>query len=150
MPILGTTTHRAKSMLHRVPALGISYCGKDFMSKTLPYILGVILVLFGLFGFISNPLVGANALFLSDAVHNVMHLIFGLGLLSAAYWAHQSYGFWLKGMGALLLLLGLIGLCTVSSLGGILLGIATTNGASNWFNFIMGGVILFVARYTRA
>ena len=39
------------------------------MAKTLAIILGVILVLLGLLGFISNPLIGVNSLFATDGVH---------------------------------------------------------------------------------
>ncbi len=114
------------------------------MAKTLTLIFGVILVLLGLLGFISNPLIGANALFVADGTHNLIHIILGAILLAVAFWASESSVLWLKLIGVVLFLLGLIGVLTVPSIGGTLLGIAGTNGASNWLNLIIG-VFLFIA-----
>jgi hypothetical protein len=70
------------------------------MAKTLSLIFGVILVLFGLLGFISNPLVGANALFVADGAHNLIHIILGAILLAVALWASESSVLWLKLVGS--------------------------------------------------
>lgn len=62
----------------------------DSLAKGWISLAGVILVLVGLLGFISNPLVGnADALIPTGALHNIVHL--GTGLL-ALY-----IGFVLKG-----------------------------------------------------
>ena len=118
-----------------------------YMAKTLTIIFGVILVLLGFLGFTSNSLIGADALFVTDSVHNLIHLILGGILLAAAFWASESAMLWLKLIGIILFLLGLIGILTVPSIGGILLGIASTNGASNWFNLIAGGVLFVAGKY---
>lgn len=119
------------------------------MAKTLTTIVGLILVLLGLFGFTSNSLVGSNALFVSDATHNWIHLILGAILLYAVFWGANRCDSWVKWSGALLFLLGLVGLFTVSSSGGMLLGIAATNGASNWLNLIAGALIFFGGKKDR-
>ena len=114
------------------------------MAKTLAIILGVILVLLGLLGFISNPLIGVNSLFATDGVHNLLHIVFGAILLIVAFWSSKDSILWLKIVGAAVFLLGLIGILTVPSVGGMLLGIAFTNGASNWLHLI-AGIVIFVA-----
>ncbi len=114
------------------------------MAKTLTVIFGVILVLLGALGFVSNPLIGANALFAADAMHNIVHIIMGAVLLLVAFWYGGRSELWLKIIGAVIFLLGLIGLMTVPSTGGSLLGLAYTNGASNWFHLV-AGVFVFVA-----
>ncbi|MHB1770034.1 MAG: DUF4383 domain-containing protein [Minisyncoccota bacterium] len=117
------------------------------MAKTLTLIFGVILVLLGLLGFISNPLIGANALFVADAAHNLIHIILGAILLAVALWASESSVLWLKLIGVATFLLGLIGIFTVPAIGGTLLGIAGTNGASNWLNLIAGILIFSAGKY---
>jgi hypothetical protein len=114
------------------------------MSKTLAIILGVILVLLGLLGFISNPLIGANALFAADGVHNLIHIVLGAVLLIVAVWSSMDSVLWLKIVGAVVFLLGLIGIFTVPSEGGMLIGIAYTNSASNWLHLI-AGIVIFIA-----
>lgn len=117
------------------------------MAKTLTTIFGILLTLLGVLGFVSNPLIGANAMFVADAIHNSIHIVLGAVLLIVAFWASESSIFWLKVMGAVVFLLGLIGILTVPATGGSLLGIATTNGASDWFHLIFGVVIFAAGMY---
>lgn len=117
------------------------------MAKTLTIIFGVILALLGLLGFTSNSLIGANALFAADSAQNLIHIILGAVLLIVALWASESSVLWLKIIGAVTFLLGLIGIFTVPSAGGSLLGIAASNGASNWFHLIAGAVIYIAGIY---
>lgn len=117
------------------------------MAKTLTVIFGVILVLLGCLGFTSNSLIGANALFAADTMHNIIHLVLGGVLLAVAFWVGENSVFWLKVIGAVVFLLGLIGLLTVPSTGGSLLGIAYTNGASDWFHLVFGVVVFAAGMY---
>jgi len=114
------------------------------MTKTFALIIGVILVLLGFLGFVSNPLIGANALFVADGVHNLIHVVLGAILLIVAFWSGKDSALWLKIIGATAFLLGVIGIFTVPSSGGMLLGIAYTNGASDWLHLI-AGVVIFIA-----
>jgi len=118
-----------------------------FMAKTLAIIIGVILVLLGLLGFVSNPLIGMNALFAADGVHNLIHIVLGAILLIVAFWSSEDSILWLKIIGAVVFLLGLIGIFTVPSAGGMLLGIAYTNSASDWLHLIAGIVIFAAGMY---
>lgn len=108
------------------------------MAKTFSLIFGIILILLGLFGFTSNSLIGANAMFAADLVHNLIHLVLGGILLVVAFWASENSIFWLKVIGAVTFLLGLIGLLTIPSIGGSLLAVAYSNGSLNWFHLIFG------------
>ncbi len=117
------------------------------MAKTPTLIFSVILMLLGILGFTSNSLIGANALFVADSAQNLIHLILGAILLVVALWASDSLAFWLKVIGAVLFLLGLIGLITVPSVGGSLLGIAASNGASDWLHLILGATIYITGMY---
>jgi len=114
------------------------------MAKIFTLILGVILALLGLFGFISNPFIGTNAVFVAGTAQNLIHIILGAILLTIAFWFGKNCVVWLKIIGAVAFLFGLIGVLAVPSTGGTLLGIVTTNGASNWLNLI-AGIVIFVA-----
>ena len=114
------------------------------MARTPALIFGVLLVLVGLLGFTSNPLIGINALFAADAFLNVIHIVLGGFLLSIVFRSGRNAGLWLKVVGIVVLLSGLAGLFSVPASGGFLLGIAYTNGATNWFHFITGLVAFFV------
>ena len=112
--------------------------------KTPMVVPGVILVLIGLLGFISNPLIGENALFATDAAYNLIHIALGAILLVVIFWFRKNSVLWLKVIGATIFFLGCIGIFSVPSTGGTLLGITVTNGASNWLHFI-AGIVIFVA-----
>lgn len=117
------------------------------MIKRLTTVFGVILVLLGLLGFVSNPLIGENAIFASDAMHNVIHALLGAVLLIVASWSSARADLWLKIIGAVLFLLGIIGLFTVPAVGGILLGIAYTNSAYSWFHVVVGAAMFTAGVY---
>jgi hypothetical protein len=71
-------------------------------TKWFAAILGAVLVLVGLLGFIGNPIVGepgSNPLFVTGTVHNIVHLLTGAAALYIAF-----------GMSAAQRPMGLIGL----------------------------------------
>jgi len=115
------------------------------MAKTLTIIFGVIIVLFGLLGFVSNPLIGTGALFATDAVFNSICIILGVILLAVAFWAGGNSVLWLQIIGAMIFLLGLIGIFT----DGALLGIAYTNSAVSWLDLIAGAIIFAAGMYSK-
>ncbi len=103
------------------------------MVKTISLIFGVILALLGLLGFVSNPLIGVNAIFATDAVHNGIYLLVGLALLGAGRWASpRATSLWLKSIGIFIFLLGFI----------------STNTNAGWLNIALGFGI-FSASYWR-
>jgi len=53
------------------------------MFKTPLAILSIILILLGLLGFVSNPLIGTDALFSTNTATNWLHLVVGVVLLYA-------------------------------------------------------------------
>jgi len=53
---------------------------------------GVILIVVGLLGFVSNPLVGPTGLVATDNLHNVIHLITGALALGLVYTMKDDIG----------------------------------------------------------
>jgi len=60
--------------------------GNEGLAKTWIILAGVILIVIGLLGFISNPLVGrADALIATGNIHNIVHLTTGALALYIGY-----------------------------------------------------------------
>ena len=112
------------------------------MAKTLAIIFGVIFVLVGLLGFVPNPLVGANALFDTNTTHDLVHLIIGIVLLLVAFYASAQSALWLKIIGAIYLVVALLGFFTASPL----FGLVEVNDADNWLHIVLG-IVLIAAGY---
>ena len=55
-------------------------------------LVGVILVVVGVLGFVSNPLVGPTGFVATDNVHNVVHILTGLLALGLVYWMRTDIG----------------------------------------------------------
>lgn len=108
------------------------------MAKTLAVVFGVIFVLVGLLGFVPNPVVGMGALFETDMLHNLVHLIFGIILLVVAYQATAQAALWLKILGVVYLILALIGWF----MGAPLLGLVVANDADHWLHVVLGIVLI--------
>lgn len=117
------------------------------MPNTPLSLFGVLFLIIGLVGFVSNPLIGMHALFATDTAHNVLHVLLGAALLAISNWFKSSERFWLKSVGVIVCLVGIIGLVTIPSSGGLIFGIAYANGALNWFNVVIGAGMVALSIY---
>ena len=115
-------------------------------TKTASLIIGVIFLLVGLLGFIPNPLFGEHdALFHTDTVHNMVHIVSGVLFLVFALFVPQSASLFMKIFGVIYFLLGVMGLLNIGSEGTTtLLGFLHVNGADNYLHIALG-VIIFLA-----
>lgn len=113
-------------------------------TKTAAIILGLAFVAVGLLGFVSNPIVGssADAIFHTDKVHNIVHIVSGALFLLVALAAPASAGAFLKIFGVVYLGLGIYGMVTMgSSESKELLGFLHVNKADNYLHIGLGFVI---------
>ena len=111
------------------------------MAKMLLYVFGVVFVLVGILGWIPNPLVGTGAIFDTNHVHDIVHLLIGVIFLVVAMMAANKATLVMKIVGAVYLLIAVLGFLMVPS-GGELLGIVHTNMADHWLHVVLGVVIL--------
>ena len=111
--------------------------------KTLALLFGVIFVLVGILGYIENPLVGTGAIFETDSMHNIVHILFGVILLAVAFVSAGASALWLKILGVVYLVLAVAGFATVPE-GGQLLGLVMTNMADHWLHVVLGVVLIIV------
>ncbi len=111
------------------------------MPKKLAVVFGVVFVLVGVLGWVSNPIVGMGALFETNMVHDLVHLAFGLILLVVAFLMPKHATFALKVLGVVYLLIAVLGFMLVPS-GGLLLGLVNTNMADHLLHIVLGTVLL--------
>jgi hypothetical protein len=62
------------------------------LARTWLLLAGVILIVVGLLGFVSNPLVGPTGLVATDNLHNIVHLLTGALALGLAYGMRNDIG----------------------------------------------------------
>ena len=116
-------------------------------SKTAALLIGLVFILVGILGHFDNPIIGPShdAIFHTDGVHNIVHLVSGALFLFVALAMPASAPVFLKIFGIVYLLLGVLGLFTIGSEGTTkLLGFLHVNGADNWLHIALG-LIIFLA-----
>jgi hypothetical protein len=110
----------------------------DMNAKTAAIVLGVVFVLVGILGFIPNPLLSPNGLFVVNTAHNLVHLVSGLALLAGAY-TEIGASLMLKIVGVVYAVVAVLGLVMG---GNTLLGMVAVNHADHWLHVALAVVIL--------
>ena len=115
------------------------------MAKKLAIIFGVVFVVVGLLGFISNPIVGysSGAIFQTNALHNIVHLLIGVVMIAMAGTAGAMV---LTVFGVVYALLAVVGFIVGP---GNLLGLVTLNHADNYLHLVLAIVLLAASMYVK-
>lgn len=106
-------------------------------AKTAAMVLGIVFLIVGALGFVPNPIVGANGIFLTNHLHDLVHIGSGIVLLLGAYSALGS-GMALRIVGIVYALVAVLGFV----MPGMVFGIAM-NMADHWLHVILAIVILY-------
>lgn len=115
------------------------------MAKKLGLVLGVVFLLVGLLGFVSNPIVGDMGIFHTNGGHSLVHIITGLLFIFVALKATNSTGIVLKVFGIVYLLVAILGFVMLGSQESVsLLGFIDVNSADNYLHVILA-VVVFAA-----
>jgi len=112
------------------------------MAKTFAMVLGVVLLLIGILGYVLNPAGGhLLGIFAVNGAHNAIHLVSGVAGIAAALmgWARM----YCQAFGVIYLLVGVLGLVATDS-SGMLLGLIHNNMADNLLHFGIGGSAAYV------
>jgi hypothetical protein len=116
------------------------------MNKRWAMIFGAAFVLVGLLGYVPNPLIGENALFMTNGPHNMTHLLLGVILIVASTQSERAAYLTNMTFGAVYLLLALMGFASIGAEGHTnLLGMVHINGADNWLHTFLGVTMIGVA-----
>ena len=73
------------------------------LARSWLYLSGVILIVVGILGFFSNPLVGPDGFVATDNPHNIVHILTGLLALGLGYGMREDIGLATMLFGALYL-----------------------------------------------
>jgi hypothetical protein len=93
-------------------------------------------------GFIPNPLLGPDGLFMANPAHNLFHLLTGVGFTLVALAGSKASVVFMQAFGVLYALLGVIGfLATGLGGAGYLLGLVHINTLDNFLHLGLGAVI---------
>ncbi|MEK7602062.1 MAG: DUF4383 domain-containing protein [Patescibacteria group bacterium] len=111
------------------------------MAKTLAIVFGIVFVLVGVLGFIPNGIVGAMGIFETNTLHDLVHLLVGIILLAVAFTAPMKSALWLKILGAVYLVLAVLGFLMIPS-GGMLLGLVQMNATDHLLHAVLGIVLI--------
>ena len=121
-------------------------------ARTAALAIGIIFIVVGLLGFIDNPIVGSSekAIFHTDTVHNMVHIISGVLFVLVAMAAPASASTVMIIFGIVYLLIGILGITSVGEDGMTkLLGFLHVNAADNYLHIALGIVITLAGMITR-
>ncbi len=108
----------------------------------LSWIWALAFLLSGVLGFTPNPVVGSEGFFITDTLHNVVHLTSGLAFIAVALMWKTPAKFML-GFGIVYMTVGVVGFfTTMDSPQGMLLGLIHINAMDNFLHLALGVAIL--------
>lgn len=102
------------------------------MTKASAMIFGPVFVLMGIAGFVPNPVVGINGFFVTDTLHNLIHIVLGGFLVLGPRGLNASVT--LKTAASIFLLFAIFGFVMGE---GKLLGLVRVNTADNWLHLVL-------------
>lgn len=114
------------------------------MAKKLTVVFGIIFVLVGLLGFVSNPFFGSGAIFASDVGHDMLYILTGIILLAFGFLKPESSLKALKVFGIIYLIITIFGFVLVPT-GGSLFGLILLNSADHFLNLVVGVILIILA-----
>lgn len=109
------------------------------MAKSIVMLLGIVLVVAGVLGFFTDPVLGTFAV---NGMNNALHIIAGVLALAMASMGARSAKTYGKIFGVIYLVLGILGF--VMGTDTKLLGLFEVNTADNFLFTILGLVLLFI------
>ena len=108
-------------------------------AKTAALVLGFVFIIVGVLGYAPNPIVGPGGIFVTNQVHNVIHIASGIVLLLGAYSSLGS-SLALKIIGVAYALVAVLGFLMP---GDMMLGMVAMNAADRWLHVALAIVILY-------
>jgi len=107
-------------------------------ARTAAFVFGVVFLIVGALGYVANPIVGPAGLFLTNNLHNIVHIASGIVLLLGVYTGLGS-SMALKIVGVIYGLVAICGFFMVMD--GMMFGVAI-NEADKWLHVVLAAVIL--------
>ena len=107
-------------------------------AKNAAILFGVVFLIVGVLGYVPNPIVGPAGIFVTNPLHNIIHLVSGIALLAGAYTSLGS-SLMLKIVG---IVYGIVAVCGFFMvMDGMMMGVAI-NEADKWLHVGLAVAIL--------
>ena len=107
-------------------------------ARNVAFVLGVILLIVGVLGYVRNPIVGPTGFFVTNNLHNLVHILSGILLLIGVYTA-LGPSLALKILGIVYAIVAVLGF--VMMRGDMLFGIRM-NMMDHWLHVVLAIVLL--------
>ncbi len=110
------------------------------VQKTIALIVGIVLLLIGIAGFIDNALIGDSGYFGTNATQDVLHLIAGaFGVYAGTKWKGKNYNLTIGWIGIVLGVLGFI-----PGIANLLADLLNINTEITVLHLVLGIVLLVI------
>ena len=109
-------------------------------SKTVSYTFGAVFVAVGILGFVPNPIVAPDGFFAVNTMHNIAHILTGVGFVAGAALSVPLRTIQL--IGAAYVAVSIVGFVTT---GNMLMGMVHINQADSWLHVALAAVIVSAA-----
>ncbi len=110
--------------------------------KKFAIILGSFYIILSLATIYPNDIIGHNAFFATDFLHNLIHLLIGATLVGVALWNHFLLPRVIQTVGEILIALAILGAWFTGIDIGKILGLVTSNGTGHIVHLVTGIVCI--------
>lgn len=108
----------------------------------ISWIFSAAFALTAVVGFLPNPVVGSDALFVTNAAHNLVHLLTALGFAAVAFFGDRPSALFMKAFGVIYSLVGILGFVALGPASeGHLLGLVHINRMDNFLHVGLAALI---------
>ena len=107
-------------------------------ARTAAFVFGIVFLIVGVLGYVHNPIVGPTGIFMTNPLHNIIHILSGIVLLLGVYTGLGS-SLALKIVGVIYGLVAICGFFMVMD--GMMFGVAI-NDADKWLHVVLAAAIL--------
>ena len=117
----------------------------DLNARTAAFVLGIVFLIVGVLGYVPNPIVGHTsdggpAIFVTNNLHNLVHIISGILLLIGVYTA-LTPSLALKILGIVYAIVAVLGFVMMKGGDGMMFGIQM-NMLDHWLHVVLAIVLL--------
>ena|SRR5581483_11401753 len=113
----------------------------ELTARNAAFVLGVILLIVGVLGYIPNPIVSPNGIFVVNVMHNVVHIVSGIFLLLGVY-SSLGPSLALKILGIVYAIVAVLGFVLMKGGDGLMFGMIAMNMMDHWLHVVLAIVIL--------